>query len=156
MTAGRLEMRPAREDDLDAIRRLVRDAYAIYVSRIGREPAPMGADYEEVLADGAMTVAVDDGELVGVLVLRPQPRSLLVENVAVAPAAQRRGVGRALMAFAEERARGLGVATITLYTNVHMTENLSFYPALGYNEVDRRHEEGFDRVYFEKAFDRKS
>jgi hypothetical protein len=31
-----------------------------------------------------------------------------------------------------------------------MTENLAFYPALGYTEVDRRREHGFERVFFEK------
>jgi len=31
-----------------------------------------------------------------------------------------------------------------------MTENLSIYPHLGYIEVDRREEDGFSRVYFEK------
>ena len=34
-----------------------------------------------------------------------------------------------------------------------MTENLSFYPRMGYAEVDRRHEDGFDRVFFEKPVD---
>jgi hypothetical protein len=31
-----------------------------------------------------------------------------------------------------------------------MTDNLSLYPHLGYAEVDRRTEDGFNRVYFEK------
>jgi hypothetical protein len=39
---------------------------------------------------------------------------------------------------------------VSLYTNAHMTENLSLYLALGYVEVGRRREHGFDRVYYEK------
>jgi hypothetical protein len=31
-----------------------------------------------------------------------------------------------------------------------MTENLSIYPRLGYVEVARRSEDGFNRVFFEK------
>ena len=31
-----------------------------------------------------------------------------------------------------------------------MTENLDFYPRLGYLETHRISEDGFDRVYFEK------
>jgi len=31
-----------------------------------------------------------------------------------------------------------------------MQENLSLYRHLGYIETDRRYEDGFDRVYFEK------
>lgn len=33
-----------------------------------------------------------------------------------------------------------------LYTNEKMTENLSIYPKLGYVEVGRRTENGFNRV----------
>jgi N-acetylglutamate synthase-like GNAT family acetyltransferase len=147
-------IRSAQAADVPAIRRLVRAAYALYVPRLGREPAPVGADYEALVADGAVTVAVDGGVIVGVLVLRPQPTSLLLENVAVAPAAQGRGIGRSLIAFAEQRSRELGLATVSLYTNARMTENLSFYPGLGYVEVDRRREHGFDRVFFEKRMER--
>jgi GNAT superfamily N-acetyltransferase len=136
---------------VDAIRRLVRAAYARYVPRIGREPAPMTADYEELVAAGEVTVALEDDVIVGVLVLRPTGVALLVENVAVAPAAQGRGIGRALLAHAEAQARELGLGKVALYTNAKMAENLSFYPALGYVEVDRRSEHGFERVFFEKT-----
>jgi N-acetylglutamate synthase-like GNAT family acetyltransferase len=146
-----LEIRSATSADVDEIRQLVREAYAVYVERIGREPAPMGADYEALVADGAVSVAGDEDRIVGVLVLRPQRDSLLLENVAVAPAEQGRGIGRALIAFAEQRAGELGLAKVALYTNAQMTENLSLYPALGYLEVDRRRDGGFERVFFEKA-----
>jgi len=144
------EIRPARAGDIPAIHRLVRDAYAVYVPRIGREPAPLSADYDALVAEGAVSVAVDGDLVVGVLVLRPEPASLLLENVAVAPAAQRGGIGRRLIAFAEQRAGDLGLETVRLYTNARMTENLSYYAALGYVEVDRRREDGFDRVFFSK------
>jgi hypothetical protein len=37
-----------------------------------------------------------------------------------------------------------------LYTNAAMSENLALYPRLGYREVDRRRDAGFDRVFFAK------
>jgi len=151
MTSAELELRPADATDVEAVRCLVREAYAVYVPRIGREPAPMAADYEGLVAAGEVTVAVEDQAIVGVIVLRAQPDSLLVENVAVAPAAQGRGIGRTLLAHAEIRAGALGLRRLALYTNAKMTENLSFYPALGYVEVGRRRERGFERVFFEKA-----
>jgi ribosomal protein S18 acetylase RimI-like enzyme len=145
------EIRPAQSGDAEAVRELVRSAYAVYVPRIGREPAPMGADYEALIGEGAVSVAAEDDSIVGVLVLRPLRDSLLVENVAVAPDKQRRGIGRALLAFAEQRARELDLSKISLYTNSRMTENLSLYPRLGYIEVGRREEHGFQRVFFEKS-----
>jgi ribosomal protein S18 acetylase RimI-like enzyme len=144
-------IRLARADEVDAIRELVRRAYAIYIPRIGDEPAPMRADYEALVHDGAVTVAVERRTIVGVLVLQPHPDELLLENVAVAPAAQGRGIGRALIAFAEQRARELNLRKVTLYTNAEMTENLALYRRLEFVEVGRRREHGFDRVFFEKT-----
>src|SRR5919204_2460618 len=99
MSKAGIEIRAARPAEADAIRRLVREAYAPYVSRIGREPAPMNADYPALVADGAVWVALNRGELVGVLVLREEPESLLLENVAVNPEAKGKGIGRALVNF---------------------------------------------------------
>ena len=143
-------IRPATPSDLDAVRACVRKAYALYVPRIGREPAPMTADYAGLIGRGEVWVAEDADRLAGVLVLRPLPVSLLLENVAVFPALQGRGIGRALIAFAEGHGRELGLPEVTLYTNERMTENIRLYPRLGYVETGRRLEEGFARVYFRK------
>ena len=135
---------------MPAIEALVRDAYAMYVPRIGREPAPVTADHAEQVAAGRTSVVEADGEVAGVIVLIPGGDHLLIENVAVAPNAQGRGLGRELMAFAERRAAELGMAELRLYTNQLMTENLALYPALGYTETGRQVEDGFARVYFSK------
>ena len=110
----------------------------------------MTADYAELVALGEVWVATEGDEVVGVLVLRPRPGSLFLENVAVAPARQGAGIGSALLTFAEEHARSLGLGEITLYTNERMTENLAFYPARGYVETERRYDDGFHRVFFRK------
>ena len=135
---------------MPAIAALVRDAYAIYVPRIGRQPAPVTADHAGLVAAGRTSVVELDGDIAGVIVLIPAADHLLVENVAVAPAMQGRGIGRALMTHAEERAAELGLDELRLYTNQLMTENLALYPALGYVETGRRVEDGFARVYFSK------
>lgn len=57
------------------------------------------------------------------------------------------------MAFAEETARRGGLPSIRLYTNVKMTENIPFYEDLGFVETNRRREDGFDRIYFERRLD---
>ncbi len=143
-------IRPAVAGDVPAIEALVREAYAMYVPRIGREPAPVTADHAGLVTAGRTSVVEADGEIAGVIVLIPGGDHLLVENVAVAPAMQGRGLGRELMAFAERQATELGMAELRLYTNQLMTENLALYPALGYSETGRRVEDGFARVYFSK------
>lgn len=147
-----MAIRPATLADVAGIEQLVHAAYAPYVERIGRPPAPMTADYHAaVIGTDQVDVIVDDGALAGVLVTVAEPDHLLIENVAVAPWAQGRGHGRALLAHAEAQARQRELPQLRLYTNAFMTENLVLYPRLGYVEVDRRTENGFDRVYFVKT-----
>ncbi|GAA2384030.1 GNAT family N-acetyltransferase [Dactylosporangium salmoneum] len=143
---------PASAADADVIRDLVRAAYAHYVPRIGREPAPMTADYPALIAAGHVWVARGTG-LLGVLVLIPQPDHLLLDNVAVAPAARGTGAGSALLAFAEAHGRSLGLPEVRLYTNAAMHENLAYYPRHGYTETHRSSSSGFHRVYFVKRLE---
>ncbi len=141
-------IRPAGPDDLDAVRRIARAAYARYVPRIGREPAPMVADFAASIAAGQLWVA--GVPVAGFLVGYPRGDHWHLENVAVDPAAQGTGLGRALIAHAEAVARAAGAQAVELYTNAQMTENRSLYPRLGYTETGTRMEGGFDRVYYRK------
>ena len=146
-------LRDATPADREAVERVVEAAYGGYVELIGRRPAPMDADYAALIRAGRVTVAERGGEVAGVLVLIPMEDHLLVENVAVDPAAQRTGLGRRLMAHAEAEARALGLAELRLYTNELMAENVAWYPRLGYRETERRAESGFSRVFFAKRLD---
>ena len=143
-------IRPARADEAEWARALVRHAYALYVPRMGKEPAPMLADYAALIEAGEVQVLVEGGKPVALVVLRPDEDALFIENIAVDPAIQRKGHGRALLAFAEREARRLGLTALRLYTNAAMTENLTYYPRLGFRETDRREEDGYKRVFFEK------
>lgn len=143
-------IRRASAGDAAAAAAITSAAYRPYIERIGREPAPMGADFGALIAAGAVWVATDQDRTVGVLVLRLQDTALL-ESVAVDPAHQGRGIGRSLIDHAEQVARDAGLGAVDLYTNAHMTENLRLYPSLGYALVDRRREHGFDRVFFRKS-----
>jgi ribosomal protein S18 acetylase RimI-like enzyme len=144
-------LRAAESPDLSAVSACARAAYAGYVPRIGREPAPMVADFAALIAAGDVHVLIDGGALAGFIVMRPAPGHLFVENVAVRPERQGRGFGRRLVAFAEATARKRSLPALELYTNVKMTENIPFYQGLGFVETGRRHEDGFDRIYLRKT-----
>ena len=146
-------IRPARAADADWARALVRRAYAPYVPRMGKEPAPMLADYGALIASGEMYVFEDAGALTALIVIYPKGDALFIENIAVDPAAQGKGCGRALLDFAEREARRLGLKALRLYTNAAMTENLAYYPGRGFRETERREEDGYQRVFFEKRVD---
>ena len=143
-------VRPAVPADVADVERLTRAAYRVYVPAIGREPAPMSADHAALVDAGEVRVAEVGGRVAGALVTRPHGGALLLESVAVDPSLQGRGIGRALIADAEAQAAELGLEAVELYTNAAMTANLALYPRLGYAEVGRRTEDGFDRVFFRK------
>lgn len=149
--SGQPIIRQAMESDERAVCACVEDAYARYVSLIGRKPAPMLADYAARITAGRVYIATrGSGDFLGFNVFFPVSQSMFLENVAVCAAASRQGVGKFLIQFCEAEARRLGLAAVHLYTNARMTDNLSIYPRLGYVEVDRRSEDGFNRVFFEK------
>jgi ribosomal protein S18 acetylase RimI-like enzyme len=144
-------IRPAVASDEPAIRECAEQAYACYVPLMGRKPAPMVADFAAQIAAGQVHVATDDqGTFQGFIVFYAEDGHVMLENVAVRPRAAGQGIGRKLIGFCEDAARRRGM-NVHLYTNEKMTENLLIYPRLGYVEVGRRTEHGFNRVYFEKT-----
>ncbi|MDH7795281.1 MULTISPECIES: GNAT family N-acetyltransferase [unclassified Beijerinckia] len=144
-------IRKAVEDDEAAIRACAENAYSPYVAAIGRKPAPMVADFASQIAAGQVYVAMNEADhLQGFIVFSAREYFMFLENIAVQPAATGRGIGKSLVRFCEDEARRAGLNAVHLYTNEKMTDNLSIYPRLGYVEVERRTEDGFNRVFFEK------
>lgn len=145
-----VHVRRAELSDVAAIERIVRAAFDMYIVRIGRQPAPMSADYSAVIASSRVWVIDADGEVAGVLVNDVHDDHLLLDTMAVDPDAQGRGFGALLLARAEEDAREHGLAEVRLYTNQAMTENQTFYPRHGYVETARGRQDGYDRVFYAK------
>jgi ribosomal protein S18 acetylase RimI-like enzyme len=129
-------LRRATPRDAVAIRDLTRAAYARWVPIVGREPGPMNADYDVAVRDHIIDLLDVDGELAGLIEMYPEGDHLHIQNVAISPAFQGRGYGRALLAHAEEVARSLGFAETRLATNERFTDSLQLYKRFGY-QVDR-------------------
>jgi ribosomal protein S18 acetylase RimI-like enzyme len=113
----------------------------------------MDDDYEALIAAGEAFVAIDT-VVVGVIVLRLTDEFLFVDNVAVEPQRQGEGIGKGLLAFAEQVARQHRLSELRLYTNRAMTENIALYRRLGWEETRQSTDEGFARVYFRKVLPR--
>jgi ribosomal protein S18 acetylase RimI-like enzyme len=122
------------------------------VEIIGMRPLPMEADYPALIAADRVWVRGDvpGGPVDALIVLIPADGALLVDNVAVHPSAQGRGLGRRLLAFAEDQARSRGLPALRLYTNVKMTSNIALYESLGYRRTDTETIEGRHAVHLRK------
>ena len=131
-----VSLRTANEADVGAIQDLTRKAYAKWVELTGREPLPMRADYADAIKKHRFDLLFCGSRLAALIETVPADNFLLIENVAVLPAFQGRGLGTRLLTFAEDRASSLGMAGTRLYTNSLFVANLRLYAALGY-QVER-------------------
>src|SRR5207245_5917183 len=93
-------IRRATADDAARIGAIARAAYAKYVSRIGREPAPMVADFAGHIAADHVVVVEAAGVLDGYMVAWAEIDAYFVHNLSVDPAPQGRGVGGNLVQHA--------------------------------------------------------
>ncbi|GAB3029499.1 acetyltransferase [Nocardioides flavus (ex Wang et al. 2016)] len=126
-------------------------AYAPYLDRMGGlRPGPMDADHAAAVLEDEAWVAELDGDVVGYVVLVDEADTMLLDNVAVVPSCQGRGVGRVLLLLAEERARATDCSRIRLFTHETMVENQALYQRNGYVETARGGEPGLVRVFYEK------
>lgn len=88
-------------------------------------PAP---GFELVAVDGAATV-------LGLLDVTVEDDEATMDTVAVHPDHQRRGIGRSLLAAAEERAKALGATRLDAWTR-DSPETLRWYRAMGFTDHD--------------------
>jgi ribosomal protein S18 acetylase RimI-like enzyme len=133
-------LRRAGPSDAAAIAALTEAAYSKWVPVVGRKPLPMLVDYDIAVVDHRVDLLEREGALVALIEMAPADDHLLIVNLAVAPDAQRQGVGTLLLAHAERVARQLGVGELRLFTNSLMTSNVALYQRNGYRitEIEPR------------------
>jgi len=106
-----VEIRPARAEDVDAMRRLI-DGYAEQDLMLSRSP-------EFLLEHLSDYIVADDGGFAGCCALAVLTRDLAeIRSLAVKPETSRRGVGKALVDGCIERARTLGLRRVFALTLV--------------------------------------
>jgi len=135
-----VSFRPATRDDVPAVLALLQDD-ALGSQREGAEMARYLAAFDAMMAEGANTLIVgeDAGKIVATyqltfisgLSLRAARRAQ-IESVRVASALRGQGVGRAMFADAEARARAAGCTLMQLTMNASRTDSAQFYTSLGF------------------------
>lgn len=140
-------MATADEDGVDLTVRLVADeldraaAYGVrHEVFVGEQGVPLDLERDDLDESAEHAVAFDaDGSCVGAgrLVVGPSGTGI-VGRMAVRSTARRSGVGSALLACLEQRARELGASTVELHAQTHARP---FYERAGYQVVGEEYEE---------------
>lgn len=135
-----VELVEGKGDPLEAVRRQA-------IDWLGEHAKPHGVAWN--FQEFALR-ALRDGELVGTLVGSTNLQWLHVSLLAVRPAERRGGVGGALLARAEELARGR--ACIGAWLDTYDFQAPDFYPRFGYVEFGRIEDmpPGHRRYFFTK------
>lgn len=131
LTVGNLVLRRATRADLAAVVAVQRAAYARNRELLGAEPMPLMTDYEIVFGDYEIWVTAN-GPIAGVLILKARADDLLIWSIATDTTRQRTGLGQAMLAAAEVRARELGLGTLRLYTGTVLEHLVAWYTRSGY------------------------
>lgn len=146
-------VRSALPADLDGLLALFRELAGDRGAASPADRHDAQAVLDEILADAArhLVVATIDGGVVGSADLLLVPNLThhgkpwaIVENVIVAVATRRSGVGRELMAHLIGLARAAGCYKLQLHSGKQRTDAHRFYESLGLEPVA----EGF-KIYFE-------
>jgi GNAT superfamily N-acetyltransferase len=165
-----LSIRPYSARDQDAVRELferinrelappdLREPFERYILRARHEEIDrIPAYYAE--RDGGFWVAEDDAGLVGMFGLEGSGMDAVeLRRMYVAARARRRGVGRRLLAAAEEIARQRGFARVVLGTSELQQPAIELYRGAGYRLIredtgsgpTHKTVGGLRRFYFEK------
>lgn len=145
-----LVIQSAVQNDYAAIQRCAQQAFEQYVATIGKRPAPMDADFSAQIQQGQIAVARYQSQFAGYITCYPDGDAMHLDAVAVLPEFTGQGIGKRLIEHVEQTARAGGYQAVELYTNEMMIANLAIYPRLGYQEMDRRFDQGYQRVFFRK------
>ncbi|MEW2805848.1 GNAT family N-acetyltransferase [Streptomyces massasporeus] len=141
-----MRIRLATRAELPALQDVERAAGAPFrelgMPEIADDEPPALDVLERYRRAGRCWVAVDEGgegdegdRPAAYLLAEPVDGALHIEQVSVHPRAARRGVGRALLAHAADRAREEGLTALTLTTFTDVPWNAPYYARLGFRPL---------------------
>ena len=129
---------------LFAVLGLIRRAFAEMEGRID-PPSSMHRLTVADLSAPTCEVWVIGAPPAACVLLTPRADTLYLGKLAVAPAHRRRRLARRLVDMACDRARALGLASVTLQVRVELEGNQRAFARMGFAEVGRTAHPGFDR-----------
>jgi ribosomal protein S18 acetylase RimI-like enzyme len=139
-------LREATGADAPAIVAVVHAAFAEYRDKLDPPSSAHNETVETIrakLAAGRALLAAAAGAPVGCVFYEPEEDHVYLYRLAVVPAYRRRGLGQALIARVEGRARELRLPRIRLGVRSALARQQAYYQRLGYRPVEARAHPGY-------------
>ena len=124
-------MRFALQSDVDAVTRLINRAFEVERFFLDRDRLN-AAEVTERLEKGKFILEENGGGLLGCVYVETRGERAYLGLLSVEPTAQKAGLGKRLMAAAEEHCRSLGCLHMDLNVVNLRSELPGFYRSLGY------------------------
>ena len=121
-------IRLAMTTDVPAIKMIARKSFERYVPLIGKLPASMNAYFSGHVLKGTVFIAQSEKNQASVIcsgIVIQRDGEWLLDNIAVSPEAQGRGVGSALIAACKTFLQKRGVQRYHFHTDEAMEQNLT-------------------------------
>ncbi len=123
--------KPGEEADLSELAMRSKAYWGYSSTELAAWQSDLRVESDDIAA-GTIAVCEQDGAILGFYLLRPSSQSAALEHLWVEPQRARRGIGRALLAHALERARLLGASQVEIDADPNAE---AFYLACGARRV---------------------
>jgi ribosomal protein S18 acetylase RimI-like enzyme len=140
MTFEHFDIRPAQQQDIDAMVLLLKNLFALEKDfSFNHERQHAGLKMLLDQSSAIVLVAEQEGQVIGmcsgqtVISTAEGGPALLVEDVVVADAWQNRGIGRSLLGQLTERAGKRGICRLQLLADRYNSKAIGFYNRLGWH-----------------------
>lgn len=126
-------------DDAEAIIEVILDAAELFrkagMEAVSDNAPPTVGDIKSQVENGRVWVAEINASLIGCIIVRMVDGEPHIKQVSTASAHARQGIGRLLVAVAEDWARSAGHRRITLTAFTEVAWNGPYYRRLGYRTL---------------------
>ena len=146
MPTDRMELRQAAEQDIPTLLTVLHAAFEEYR---GQLDPPSGVHQEtgetlrQKMQAGNAVLARVNNQVVGCVFFELEDDHLYLGRLSVLPQYRQQGVGRALIAYVEDRARVLNIARVQLGVRLALAALREYYERLGYQPIRYAAHEGF-------------
>ena len=145
MTTGTFMIREATDADAPALVRVLHGAFAEQATLAPPSGALSETDesVRGLMQTARVAIADVDGAVVACQFFEPKGDHLYLFRLAVLPAYRQHGIGGALIAYAEEQARAMGLRRTQFSVRLALPRQRAYYERLGYAFVEYGTHPGF-------------